>query len=251
MNILVCIDDTDNLESRGTGQLSQIFAEAIEKKGWGTCTNITRHQLFVNDAIPYTSHNSAMCFRAAIADDTLTPLIDFMQKGLEVESAPGSDPGLCVTVEDEQLDRQRLMDFGRRAKDSVLTKPLAFALAEDLGVHLSEHGGTGDGIIGALAGIGLRLDGNDGRFRGWYHFDKSGSAISVKTLCNYPFVDIVKPIDAEDTLSPDQTIILGDDKVKIIYQGGRQVLPVEAVTDKNGAPAWVTLSKERIKQLWP
>ena len=52
MKILVCIDDTDNLESRGTGQLSQLFAEAIEKKGWGACTSISRHQLFVHEDIP-------------------------------------------------------------------------------------------------------------------------------------------------------------------------------------------------------
>ncbi len=250
MNIFVCIDDTDNHESRGTGQLSQLFAQAIEKKGWGTCSSISRHQLFVHKDIPYTSHNSSMCFKAHIGSNTLQPLIDFMQKGLEAESAPGSDAGLCVAVDQESLDRQRLMAFGRKAKDTVLNKTMAYELATDLGVHLSEHGGTGDGIIGALAGVGLRLGGNDGRFRGWYHFDRSGSRVTVPSLCSHDFVDVVKPLDGAP-LGQDQTVLLGSDKVKIIHQGGRQVLPVEAVKDASGAPAWVTLTKDRIKQVWP
>ena len=155
MNIFVCIDDTDNLESRGTGQLSQTFAEAIEKKGWGTCSSISRHQLFVHEDIPYTSHNSSMCFKAHIDKNTLQPLIDFMQKGLEIESAPGSDAGLCVAVDQPSLDRQQLMAFGRKAKDTVLNKTMAYELASDLGVHLSEHGGTGDGIIARVNHKGL------------------------------------------------------------------------------------------------
>jgi len=44
---------------------------------------------------------------------------------------------------------------------------------------------------------------------------------------------------------------LADDKVKIIHQAGCQVLPVEAVQDSFGSSAWVTLTKNRIKQLWP
>ena len=250
MNIFVCIDDTDNLESRGTGQLSQLFATAIEQKGWGTCSGITRHQLFVDAAIPYTSHNSAMCFSAAITGTALGPLTDFMKKGLEMESAPGSDPGLCVAVDDDVLDRQRLMAFGNRAKQAVLTKSAAYDLAHGLGIHLSEHGGTGDGIIGALAGIGLRMAGNDGRFRGWYHFDRAGTTITAGELCRHPFVDVVKPITG-DPLGPDHPVILGDDKVKIIHQGGKQVLPVEQQKEAFDTPVWRTLTKDQVKARWP
>lgn len=62
-----------------------------------------------------------------------------------------------MVVEDEYLKAADLVDFGRRAKNEVLTKDLAYDLAVKLGVPLSEHGGTGDGVIGAVAGSGLRL----------------------------------------------------------------------------------------------
>jgi len=58
------------------------------------------------------------------------------------------------------------MECGRRATCSVLTKKEAYPLAEKLGIHLSEHGGTGDGVVGALAESGLRMTGNHCRFRG-------------------------------------------------------------------------------------
>ncbi len=65
----------------------------------------------------------------------------------------------------------------------LLTKQEAYMLANTTGVHLSENGGTGDGIVGALAGTGLRLDGNDGRFRGWLEFGNTGVITNPKFLC--------------------------------------------------------------------
>jgi len=48
MKIVLCIDDTDNLESRGTGELASILAREIEENSWGMSRFITRHQLLVH-----------------------------------------------------------------------------------------------------------------------------------------------------------------------------------------------------------
>jgi len=93
MRILVSIDDTDNLESRGTGEIASLIAEALQQKGWGTASVVTRHQLFVHPDIPYTSHNSAMCFVAEIGEDRLDQVITFAGHFLDTECAEGSDPG--------------------------------------------------------------------------------------------------------------------------------------------------------------
>ncbi|EUA24672.1 hypothetical protein I552_3211 [Mycobacterium xenopi 3993] len=63
-----------------------------------------------------------------------------------------------------RLNRAALVDFGRRAKREVLCTNQAHELAAGLGVHLSGHGGSCDGVIGALAAVGLHLSGNDGLF---------------------------------------------------------------------------------------
>lgn len=248
MNIVVCIDDTDNIESRGTGKLAQELAESIEKKCWGKCTQVTRHQLFVHEKIPYTSHNSAMCFEVSIDHTRLGGVINYGKEYLHAQSAQGSDPGLCVAVKDEKLNQEKLMQFGRMAKREVLSKESAYSLADELGIHLSEHGGTGDGIIGAMAGTGLRLSGNDGRYRGWYHFGTAGEKISVGTLCAYDFIDAVETVQGRE-LQHDQRVVLGDEKLKTILRDRRQVVLVDECSIENSllSPQWRTLSKKEMK----
>ncbi|MFH1154234.1 MAG: hypothetical protein V1793_10490 [Pseudomonadota bacterium] len=248
MNLVVCIDDTDNLESQGTGHLAQHIADTIEDMGWGSCSLITRHQLYVHEDIPYTSHNSAMCFEARIQADDREMLIAYCMKTLKTMSAPGSDPGLCVAVRREIRDPGRLIDFGLRAKQTVLTKDMAYSLARDMEIHLSEHGGTGGGVIGALAGTGLRLHGNDGRYRGWYHFGLAGTVVPVQELCSHRFIDRIQTRDGR-ILEQDQQVSLGGDTVKTIHRDGLQVVIVDEIQPVNGNPRWVTLTKEAVKLL--
>jgi hypothetical protein len=50
------------------------------------------------------------------------------------------------------------------AQGRVLRKQDAMKMADDTGMYLEELGGSGDGIIGALAGLGLCSSGADGRY---------------------------------------------------------------------------------------
>lgn len=245
MHIYLSIDDTDNLESPGSGQLAEMLSnELLEHKLASRCSNITRHQLFIHDDVPFTSHNSAMCFSVLLDEEQLNDVIHYSEKFLKETSAPGSDPGLCVTVKDDSLDYQALIDFGMRAKNRVLTKIEAYTLARQMGVHLSEHGGTGDGVIGALAGVGLRIDGNDGRFRGWFHFGKPGEVVSCEHLCSHSAVDDV--VDQDGTvISKDSLIVLSEERVKTVILKHRQVVVVKPADIGSG---WQTLTKKEIKQ---
>jgi len=247
MKLIIAIDDTDSLESRGTGQLAQIMIEKIEKMGWGICSGVTRHQLFVHEDIPYTSHNSAMCFESEIDKHRYEDLIGFGMRFLETESEKGSDPGLCVVNMDKGLNTDLLTAFGRRAKTEVLEKSAAYAIANDLGVHLSEHGGDGQGIVGALAGTGLRLTGNDGRFRGWLHYGKAGKTISVKDLLADGFVDRVRSKEGE-IIAPELSVLLSEEKIKTVLQDHRQVVLVRNTTAACSIK-WQTLTKEQVKQI--
>lgn len=247
MQILLCIDDTDNLNTPGTGHLAESLINQIEKKGWGNFSAISRHQLFVHEDIPYTSHNSAMCAEATIDGDYLGSITDLGIRFLETESAEGSDPGICVTVIDDRLDHKSLMDFGAKAKNTVLTKEEAYGLAKSSGVHLSEHGGTGDGIIGALAGTGLRLAGNDGRFRGWHHIGLAGGTITVKALCDYEFIDSVRS-ESGRKLQNDDVVEFGGDRIKRVLQNFEQTLLVTEKVDNSNGVKWKTLTKAQVKK---
>src|SRR5258707_11158358 len=94
-DLLIGVDDTDNLTSAGTGRLVQALLAAMEAEGLGTGVGATRHQLFVDPRIPYTSHNSSACL-AWSATSHGDDVVRFVAHFLEAECAPGSDPGLAV-----------------------------------------------------------------------------------------------------------------------------------------------------------
>lgn len=245
MRVLVCIDDTDNLETkRGTGELASEIAGELEKRGWGKAQPVTRHQLLVHPDIPYTSHNSCMCFDAEIKEEYLNNLIGFCEEYLVNESAPGSDPGLCVVVPDRLSQPGWLISFGFMAKREVLTKEDAYSLAEELNVHLSEHGGTGQGVIGALAGTGLRLSGNDGRFRGKIKIKEPYEIATVDEICSQSYVEIVKSLDEGIVLAGDERVRLGE-VVKAALMDGKSVLLVNSQPEDE--VKWQTCSKNQIK----
>jgi hypothetical protein len=243
MQIAISIDDTDNLESRGTGALATLLAEEIDQQSWGKSRFITRHQLLVHPDIPYTSHNSAMCFTAEIVPEHLQTIIDFASGFLARESASGSDPGLCIVPLDRLEQPADLVAFGRRAKEEVLSKEAAYALAEKAGIHLSEHGGSGQGVIGALAGAGLRLSGNDGRLKGWLNIAAKNGRVSVAELQAHADVDEVRSVDGSE-VSGDELVRLGD-KVKTVLLEGKAVLLIEPLVADGSA--WQSCSKQRLK----
>lgn len=247
MKILLCIDDTDDLvKGKGTGDLAEAIAAMIQKEGWGTCKKITRHQLLIHEEIPYTSHNSSMCFEAEIDEQDYQAIIDGAAAYLEREHAEGSDPGLCVVAVDKLSQPNSLMEFGKRAKKEVLHKEQAYKLAQSLQVHLSEHGGTGQGIIGALAGTGLRLSGNDGEFKGPLDFGNADEVYTVADLCKHEAVDLVMDID-KHILAEDTKIVMKV-KTKTILLDGKSVLLVAECKDRGNEKVYVVCNKEQIRK---
>jgi len=242
MRILVSIDDTDNLESKGTGELASTLASYIEEAGWGSADYVTRHQLLVHPDIPYTSHNSAMAFRAHLSDNCLARFRAHAMTYLERESAPGSDPGLCIVDLDRLLSGRELIGYGALAKKAVLSKEGAYELAHSLEIHLSEHGGTGHGVIGALAGAGLRLGGNDGRLKGQLLIETVEGVASAGQLLEHPSVDVVRSVDGYVLRSDEQVML--HDKVKSVMLNGQSVVLVEQ-GDSTGL--WRNLSRQQLK----
>lgn len=245
MKILLCIDDTDNLESRGTGELASLLAEEIEARTWGLTRFVTRHQLLVHPDVPYTSHNSSMCFEADIRAEVLEPLISYAGEFLERESAPGSDPGLCVSVVEHLADPEAIITFGREAKGTVLTKQQAYDLARRLGVHLSEHGGTGHGVVGALAGVGLRLSGNDGRLKGWLRIETDNGLARVEQILAQTTLGGVRSMDG-NLLGPDEIVAIDSKPKAVLFEGQAFLM----VSPESGTEVvrWRTTPRQQLKR---
>jgi hypothetical protein len=162
MKIYMGFDDTDSLDCEyGTGKVARWFSSELPEgcRMWG----VVRQQLLVDDAIPYTSHNSAACLVIETSGNgsLLNELTARAATHLERHAADGSDPGMCVAAESAPgLDG--LMEFGLACTRSVVTQEDALRACP--GIHLSGHGGSNGGIIGAAAAVGLTAAGWYGRF---------------------------------------------------------------------------------------
>ncbi|NLW73168.1 MAG: ABC transporter substrate-binding protein [Chloroflexi bacterium] len=153
------IDDTDNLESRGTGHLARAVANRVGEKHH--VVGIVRHQLLYDPRVPYTSHNSSASIIFEPGSDLdLQRLFSDVRLWMMEQFQPGSDPGLCICIDPDES----LTSFGIKAQQEIVTQDEARALALHHGTLLEGLGGTQDGVIGALAAVGLSAGGNDGRY---------------------------------------------------------------------------------------
>ena len=172
-HLIICVDDTDDeSKSTSTGEIAEIIASSAQELGATILLGISRHQLLLDPSIQYTSHNSSMAFEALIDNDKYEQLYKLAVRAIDENKVAAADPGLCIVdlpsdTDDALANINKLIAFGQKAKREVCSKDEAYALADSIPwVDLSEHGGDGSGVIGAIAGVGLRLSGNDGRFRG-------------------------------------------------------------------------------------
>ncbi|MGB6209907.1 hypothetical protein [Mycobacterium sp.] len=252
VDLLIGIDDTDDHWSPGTGRRARALLIELAAAGLGAPAGATRHQLLVDDRIPYTSHNSSACLalrsprghpRAVQAN-----IIELASQFLERVCPPDADPGLAVAIPECLTESaQLLVDFGRRAKREVLHTRQAWELADALGVHLSGHGGTQDGVLGALAAVGLHLSGDDGLFITLPGIDELPTEATIDDLRSRTAIDIARDATHRQP-GPREVIELGD-WVRPVLLEGRAVLLLESPREQpDGSRTWRTAPRSIVKQ---
>lgn len=243
MQVLIGLDDTDSPESRGTGYRARRLGALLAACGLAEVKGITRHQLLLDAAIPYTSHNSSACLQVVTESRLFDELVRFCRDYLRRESAPGADAGLCLVVEGRV--GPNVQDFGRRAQAEVLHRSAALQLAENEGILLEGLTGDGGGVIGALAAVGLRATGNDGRFIWLPRLRELCGIYEAGQLLSTTGIEAITTLDG---VAPPHTarIDLGS-WARPVLRGGKAVLLVEEVED-NVACEWRVVPKEVVKR---
>jgi tRNA(Ile2) C34 agmatinyltransferase TiaS len=156
--IYIGIDDTDMIDTRGTGRLARDLATALAVDF--DILAVTRHQLLDDPRVPRTQKNSCAAIHVAADAYNAPILFDRVHQLMMEDFIPGSDPGLCVATRPPQ----DVINFGKKAKLTFVTQDEARSLAAGHRILLQGIGGTEDGVIGALAAVGLAASGNDGRY---------------------------------------------------------------------------------------
>jgi hypothetical protein len=232
----VGFDDTDTLDSdRGTGKLARWFQQELPEGCtiWG----VVRQQLLVHEDIPYTSHNSSACVVVEMPDLVfLDQIISRATRHLEHHALEGSDPGLCVTHEGNP-GLARLIAFSQKCTSQIVHQKDALKATNDM--HLSGHGGSNDGIIGAAAAVGLTAHGWSGRF---IEFGKLRSLPEVVKVSELERRDILPvSLDRDGQVPAPGDLVCTKGWLRPRLWGNRPVLPI--VPKESGI--WESLGDKR------
>ncbi|HMA42078.1 MAG TPA: hypothetical protein VKP10_18575, partial [Gemmatimonadales bacterium] len=201
------------------------------------------HQLFVDPRIRYTSHNSAACLGVRAAPDSITALAAACREFLLTASAPGADAGLCIVA--RGAADAGIQAFGQRAKRAVVERRDAEQLAG--GALLEGLTGDGGGVIGALAAVGLRASGSDGRFL-WLPGLREAAErrYRLADLETATGIEAVQTVDGTPIERNEALVDLGS-WPRAVLIGGRAVLLVERV-NHDEPDSWRAAPKELVKR---
>jgi hypothetical protein len=239
MRIYIGFDDTDTVDSdRGTGKLARWFEYKLPKtcRLWG----VVRQQLLLDDSIPYTTHNSSACAIVETSDSvTIEDLIPLAIDHIEHHFIPGGDPGLCLACEGHPA-LTHLIQFGLACVKRVVTQQEALRAAA--GIHLSGHGGTNDGIIGAAAAVGLTIYGWGGRFIEFGRLRDFPDEVIVADLERSGIA--VVSIDRDAPVPAPEDIVNTKGWLRPRLWGGKPILPVTSAA-KN---LWETIGEKSRKR---
>jgi tRNA(Ile2) C34 agmatinyltransferase TiaS len=221
MPLFIGMDDTDTLESRGTGHLARAIAGALSVDY--AVLGVTRHQLLVDPRVPCTKNNSSAAIVLNGRGDTDAGTLLQRVKALILDDFQlGSDPGLCVAG----VVPTAVTEFGRRVQRELVTREEAQSLARAQNTPLLGLGGDHGGVIGALAAVGLAASKEDGRYvlvgrsRDLRGLQPVSAVLAAGVAC-------VQTADGQ----PVTEGLIQTDKLRPARRGGQPVAVVEWVGD--------------------
>ncbi len=236
MRIYIGFDDTDAPGAgRGTGKLARWFEKKLPSgvKMWA----VIRQQLPKLESIPYTSNNSAACVIVDAPDPcVIQEIVESAADHIKEHFIISSDPGLCV-VQENSPALTDIVAFGKKACIQVVTQKEAMAVAKN--VHLSGHGGTNDGIIGALAGVGLSHYGWSGRF---VEFGRLRDLPDKVRVSEIEAIGIrVLPMERDAMVPSGTDVVDTGGWLRPRCWGGQPILPVRSIGNEH----WQVLGKKK------
>lgn len=244
MFFLIGIDDTESASSEGTGRHACRLGELIEERRHGRLVSITRHQLLRHPDIYYTTTNSAACLLVDAVKDARRDLELTCREFLRRFSAPASDPGFALAAWPDVTPE--VVTWGRQAKHLFHFRSGAIELAKMNNISCAGFHGTGVGVIGALAAIGLYYSGNDGRFIWLPGLDKLKGTLTLPLLLSTCYIDRVENFRGRRPLERD-LIQLGDSPTPVL-RDGKSVLLLEAAA-RGDTHQWRVYTREEIEKV--
>jgi hypothetical protein len=236
--IFIGIDDTDIIGTPGTNQLARLILKRLG--GISEDSVICRHQLFFDTRVPYTSKNGSASIQLPHADtEDRNQLIQTIREVMQGWFVVGSDPGLCIAAGRSAEISEEVRKFAIRCKSEVVSQDEAREVAAKAGCYLEGLGGTEQGVVGALAAVGLIAGGDDGRVVQLSHWPYPDDAFTGP--CGIDDLH-ARGIDEVRILESGEQITRGSVDIgkhlRPNLRGGRIVLYVNASNDRSAGASW-------------
>jgi hypothetical protein len=244
MRFLIGMDDTDNANSGGTGGLAFTLGQLLQQRTGARLLEVTHHQLWRSPLIHHTTQNSCACL-VLDGETRLRRVLELECRSFLLHySAAGANSGMALA--DLAQVPGVALEWGSLAKRQVLTRKDALSLAERSGISAAGLTGDGSGVIGALAALGLRAGGNDGRYLWLPGLSNLSGTLTLTQLLDRCSIGRVETLRGRTPPFEDR-IDLGN-WVRPLVRGGRSVLLVEENPNLDQSP-WRLLDPARVRQL--
>lgn len=244
MFFLIGIDDTDNPTTGDTGSLALRLGTKIETSRTGRMISVTSHQLAHHPNILSTSQNQCVCLLVDSDQDAQRDIELICRGFLMHECAAGSNSGFALAAWNAVTPA--ITAWGRQAKTALLDRQEAMKLAREYKISIAGFTGSGQGVIGALAAVGLYYDGNDGRYF-WLQGLRSLKGIfTLTSLVETCAIDRVENMRGRKPM-PNDRINVSEEAYPIL-RDGQSLLLVES-SKKDETWEWNTVSPEKLKHL--
>lgn len=244
MRFLIGLDDTDSPKNSSTGLLARQLGFKLQEAGLGTLEAITRHQLFSSQQVPCTTRNSAICLSFEADPERRSELEMVCRSFILREYCPGANTGFALASWSQVT--AEVYTWARTVKSRVVNRQEALITARAAGISIAGLIGSGAGVIGALAAIGLRYRGDDGRFIWLPGIEELIGVYSYSELMNLVPFDRIENLRGRSP-KPEEKIHLGE-QFQAALREGRCVLLVEEVHVEQGYE-WHTIELEKVRKL--
>lgn len=154
------IDDTGPPGKSGSGETALALGLHLQARKLARLVHVSAHALVPAGEIPNGKSTHAYCLTLEGEAQQLREIDMESRVYLMRHSAAGANPGFALAPRERVSDR--IQNWGKACQMFTLDRREALDLARNQAIITVGFTGSGIGVIGALAAVGLRSSGSDG-----------------------------------------------------------------------------------------
>lgn len=208
------IDDTGQPGKSGSGQTALALGLHLQARKLARLVHVSAHALIPAGEVPHSSLNQAYCLTLEGDAPQLREIDMESRVYLMHSSAAGANPGFALTPREKA--NEHIINWGKASQMMTLDRREALDLARSQGITAAGFTGSGIGVIGALAAVGLRSSGSDGWITWLPGLPDLKGVMTFSEILRISTFDYVKSLQGH---TPDfrDRILLGEQVMPLLY----------------------------------